>query len=176
MNPLKRTIDPLASQLSRPFSSSASQLAEIPQDFLDSIRTQNGPDGEQWENQFRELVDRIEQLQVTPSPHLIDVKSTGAQLTLLQLAGQSGRRAHKSHNDPKDPVLVLSFHLETIKGTRVGGVHMHLDGTWKFFPSLNGKRLGVDQVLNKAGIKGLILETIEEETRETWDAAKKAEN
>ncbi|EAS34637.3 uncharacterized protein CIMG_05661 [Coccidioides immitis RS] len=88
----------------------------------------------------------------------------------------SGRRAHKSHNDPKDPVLVLSFHLETIKGTRVGGVHMHLDGTWKFFPSLNGKRLGVDQVLNKAGIKGLILETIEEETRETWDAAKKAEN
>ncbi|EFW13403.1 hypothetical protein D8B26_000007 [Coccidioides posadasii str. Silveira] len=134
MNPLKRTIDPLASQLSRPFSSSASQLAEIPQDFLDSIRTQNGPDGEH------------------------------------------GGRAHKSHNDPKDPVLVLSFHLETIKGTRVGGVHMHLDGTWKFFPSLNGKRLGVDQVLNKAGIKGLILETIEEETRETWDAAKKAEN
>ncbi|TPX22047.1 hypothetical protein DIZ76_016014 [Coccidioides immitis] len=160
MNPLKRTIDPLASQLSRPFSSSASQLAEIPQDFLDSIRTQNGPDGEQWENQFRELVDRIEQLQDNR----------------IQVVRGHGRRAHKSHNDPKDPVLVLSFHLETIKGTRVGGVHMHLDGTWKFFPSLNGKRLGVDQVLNKAGIKGLILETIEEETRETWDAAKKAEN
>ncbi|EER25673.1 hypothetical protein CPC735_067730 [Coccidioides posadasii C735 delta SOWgp] len=169
MNPLKRTIDPLASQLSRPFSSSASQLAEIPQDFLDSIRTQNGPDGEQWENQFRELGIELRQLQVTPSPHLIDVKSTGAQLTLLQLAGQS--YPGRSRTWWESPQVTQRSKRPGL-GTVVSPGDYKGNASW-WCPHASGWDL---EVLNKAGIKGLILETIEEETRETWDAAKKAEN
>lgn len=41
--------------------------------------------------------------------------------------------AHKSSKDKDDLQEVITVGLQTKSGTRVGSVHLHVDGTWKFF-------------------------------------------
>lgn len=44
-----------------------------------------------------------------------------------------GAMAHKSSKDKDDLQEVITVGLQTKSGTRVGSVHLHVDGTWKFF-------------------------------------------
>lgn len=46
--------------------------------------------------------------------------------------------------------------LQTDSGTRVGSIHVHLDGTWKFFASRAGKEGGFAANIHKANIPGYI--------------------
>lgn len=74
----------------------------------------------------------------------------------------TGGRAHQSHKDPSDKQDVVTVGLLTTKGTSVGSIHVHLDGTWKYFPSRLGKQNGFAENIRKAGIMGFIAEKEEQ--------------
>lgn len=62
----------------------------------------------------------------------------------------------------------------TAAGTRIGSVHIHLDGTFKFFASRAGRIGGYAANIVKAGIEGFIGEVDEEEATSTESASQKA--
>lgn len=66
---------------------------------------------------------------------------------------------------------MISLSVETKLGTRVGGVHVHLDGTFKFFPSREGKQGGYWANIKKAKIERYIPEMPEEESSEAGQGA-----
>lgn len=64
--------------------------------------------------------------------------------------------AHISSKDKDDPKEVITVGLQTKSGTRVGSVHLHVDGTWKFFPSRAGREGGYAANIQKANLPGYI--------------------
>lgn len=64
--------------------------------------------------------------------------------------------AHLSSKDRNDPNDVITMGVQTQSGTRVGTVHVHVDGTWKFFASRIGRDGGYAANIQKANIPGFI--------------------
>lgn len=64
--------------------------------------------------------------------------------------------AHMSSKDKDDPKEVITVGLQTNSGTRVGSVHLHVDGTWKFFASRAGREGGYAAKIQKANLPGYI--------------------
>lgn len=64
--------------------------------------------------------------------------------------------AHKSSKDKDDTQDVITVGLQTKSGTRIGAVHIHLDGSWKFFASRAGREGGYAANIQKANLPGYI--------------------
>lgn len=67
-----------------------------------------------------------------------------------------GSKAHLSSKDRSDKQNVLTVGLQTHKGTRVGSVHIHADGTFKFLASRVGREGGYSATIAQANIPGYI--------------------
>ncbi|KAK2810199.1 hypothetical protein FQN50_003169 [Emmonsiellopsis sp. PD_5] len=67
-----------------------------------------------------------------------------------------GSYAHLSSKDRSDKQKVITVGLQTHAGTRVGSLHVHIDGTFKFFPSRAGKDGGYGANIAAAAIPGYI--------------------
>ncbi|PGH07919.1 hypothetical protein AJ79_06127 [Helicocarpus griseus UAMH5409] len=74
----------------------------------------------------------------------------------IKAANIQGSRAHPSSKDRDDKQDSITVGLETHSGTRIGSLHIHLDGTFKFFPSRAGRQGGYDANIVRAGIKGFM--------------------
>ncbi|GKZ65069.1 hypothetical protein AnigIFM60653_007566 [Aspergillus niger] len=72
-------------------------------------------------------------------------------------------------NIQADKQMVITIGLSTASGTRVGSVHVHMDGSFKFFPSRIGKEGGYDANISRARIAGHINNPEEEIAPETKD-------
>ncbi|EFR04872.1 hypothetical protein MGYG_07875 [Nannizzia gypsea CBS 118893] len=99
----------------------------------------NGTDGGQWSAVTDSVCNEIEKA----DPRIV-------------AANIQGSRAHVSSKDRSDNQNVITVGLETHTGTRIGSLHVHLDGTFKFFPSSAGKEGGYGSKIASAGIKGFI--------------------
>ncbi|KAL1979091.1 hypothetical protein VTN96DRAFT_7026 [Rasamsonia emersonii] len=106
-----------------------------PNDILAS----NGPAGGAWEAATKKVCDAIEKA----DPR-------------ISMANIQGARAHLSSKDRSDRQLVITVGLATNSGTRVGSVHVHVDGTFKFFPSRAGREGGYEDNILRANIEGHI--------------------
>lgn len=67
--------------------------------------------------------------------------------------------------------MSVTLGLLTAAGTRIGSVHIHLDGTFKFFASRAGRQGGYAANIVKAGIEGFIAEVDEEGTTSAGSAS-----
>ncbi|KAI3015120.1 Transcription factor S-II (TFIIS), central domain family protein [Aspergillus niger] len=114
--------------------------------------SQNGGHGPEWEMAARIVTQAIEKA----DPRI--------SVTNIQ-----GARAHFSSKDRADKQMVITIGLSTASGTRVGSVHVHMDGSFKFFPSRIGKEGGYDANISRARIAGHINNPEEEIAPETKD-------
>lgn len=69
-----------------------------------------------------------------------------------------GSKAHFSSKDRDDKQEVITVGLQTNAGTRIGSLHVHLSGTFKFFPSRAGREGGYYKNIAQANIPGHIPE------------------
>ncbi|KKA16205.1 hypothetical protein T310_10214 [Rasamsonia emersonii CBS 393.64] len=128
-----------------------------PNDILAS----NGPAGGAWEAATKKVCDAIEKADPRISMANIQygVASTApisVKFTKLLTWFSRGARAHLSSKDRSDRQLVITVGLATNSGTRVGSVHVHVDGTFKFFPSRAGREGGYEDNILRANIEGHI--------------------
>ncbi|EER27199.1 hypothetical protein CPC735_025350 [Coccidioides posadasii C735 delta SOWgp] len=140
----------------RAFSTSAYRSITFRGSGFEAMLHQNGPDGGHWQSMVKRITDDIEK--ADPRIKVADIQ---------------GGRAHKSSNDPKDPFPVITVGLLTTENSkdRIGSIHVHFDGTFKFFPSRKGDLGKYLEQIRKAGIPGFI-DTIPEETEgETANSA-----
>ncbi|PYH93056.1 hypothetical protein BO71DRAFT_328622 [Aspergillus ellipticus CBS 707.79] len=72
----------------------------------------------------------------------------------ITIANIQGARAHYSSKDRSDNEKVITVGLATASGTRIGSVHVHMDGSSKFFPSRAGREGGYDTNIARARIEG----------------------
>jgi hypothetical protein len=59
-----------------------------------------------------------------------------------------------SSRDKSDRRLVITAGLQTNAGTRIGTLHIHLNGIFKFFASRFGKENGYQAIIAQAKIPG----------------------
>ncbi|QSS49782.1 hypothetical protein I7I53_10231 [Histoplasma capsulatum var. duboisii H88] len=104
----------------RAFCTSAYRSITLRGSGFEAMLHQNGPDGGHWQSMVKQITEDIEK--ADPRIKVADIQ---------------GGRAHKSSNDPKDPFPVITIGLLTTENSkdRIGSIHVHFDGTFKFFPS-----------------------------------------
>lgn len=78
-----------------------------------------------------------------------------------------GSRAHQPGRDSEEKQQVVTVGLENNRKMRIGTIHVHLDGTWKFWASRAGKHLGYVKNIMEAGIERLVGEDVQEEASST---------
>ncbi|OJD10174.1 hypothetical protein AJ78_08704 [Emergomyces pasteurianus Ep9510] len=140
----------------RAFGTSAYRSMTLRGSGFEAMLHQNGPDGGHWQLMVKRITDDIEK--ADPRIKVADIQ---------------GARAHKSSNDPKDPFPVITIGLLTTENSkdRIGSIHVHFDGTFKFFPSRKGDLGKYLEQIRKAGIPGFIDTIPEEIERETTNPA-----
>ncbi|PWY95975.1 hypothetical protein BO94DRAFT_620324 [Aspergillus sclerotioniger CBS 115572] len=81
------------------------------------------------------------------------IQQIGAELMQnprIVAADIQGAKAHISSKDTSDPEEVITVGLQTQGGLRVGTLHIHLSGSFKFFASRAGYLAGEDDPWAKA--------------------------
>ncbi|GKZ23614.1 hypothetical protein AbraIFM66951_009889 [Aspergillus brasiliensis] len=119
-------------------TSSAAAIQHIGAE-LSQLRSLNGPDGERWSVSTRTVCEAVERA---------DPRITVADI--------QGAKAHLSSKDRSDPEQVITVGLKTQGGVRVGTLHVHLSGSFKFFPSRAGREGGYDHNIAQANIPGYL--------------------
>ncbi|GAB1196236.1 hypothetical protein APSETT444_005504 [Aspergillus pseudonomiae] len=118
----------------------------------DDILVSNGLTGPAWERSARRVTDAIEK-------------------ALLR-----GARAHFSSKDKSDHEMVITIGLATTAGMQIGSVHVHVNGTFKFFPSLAGRQGGYDANIARAQIEVHINNSESNPTNEGSDNSKPSQD
>ncbi|GLA41061.1 hypothetical protein AnigIFM63309_008905 [Aspergillus niger] len=106
---------------------------------LSQVSSLNGPDGERWTDSTRNVCEAVER--ADPRIAVADIQ---------------GAKAHVSSKDRSDPEQVITVGLKTQGGVRVGTLHVHLGGSFKFFPSRAGREGGYDHKIAQANIPGYL--------------------
>ncbi|KAK2752872.1 hypothetical protein FQN54_008025 [Arachnomyces sp. PD_36] len=145
----------MSRNITRGFQSTARTLIQFAGAGLQDIAVSNGPAGNIWEGMTKRVCDAIEKA----DPR-------------IKVANVQGALAHRSSKDRNDKQDVITVGLTTSAGTRVGSVHVHLDGSFKFFPSRAGRDGGYDKNILRASIEGHINEIEKASTEEPSSSGK----
>ncbi|PYI11026.1 hypothetical protein BO78DRAFT_161085 [Aspergillus sclerotiicarbonarius CBS 121057] len=106
---------------------------------LDQVTNINGPDGLDWSKTTQNVCDAVEKAD-----------------NRIVIADIQGAKAHVSSKDRTDLEQVITVGLQTDAGLRVGTLHIHLNGSFKFFASRAGREGGYGTKIAQAGIPGYI--------------------
>ncbi|RAL00800.1 uncharacterized protein BO80DRAFT_425211 [Aspergillus ibericus CBS 121593] len=119
-------------------TSTAAAIQYIGADMM-QITSINGPNGARWLQSTRNICDAVERA----DPRIV-------------FADIQGAKAHISSKDRTDLEEVITVGLQTQGGLRVGTLHVHLNGSFKFFPSRAGREGGFGTRLAQANIPGYL--------------------
>ena len=72
--------------------------------------------------------------------------------------------------------MVITIGLATTAGMQIGSVHVHVNGTFKFFPSLAGRQGGYDANIARAQIEVHINNSESNPTNEGSDNSKPSQD
>ncbi|KAE8139208.1 hypothetical protein BDV38DRAFT_281373 [Aspergillus pseudotamarii] len=123
----------------RGFQSASATLIRYAGSPLEELVASNGSDGPTWSQATDTVCNAVER--ADPRVTVADIQ---------------GSRAHESSKDRDDKEKVITVGLQTNSGTRIGSLHVHLDGTFKFFASRAGREGGYAEKIAQANIPGYI--------------------
>ncbi|KAE8400350.1 hypothetical protein BDV37DRAFT_209628 [Aspergillus pseudonomiae] len=129
----------MSRNITRGFQTASSTFIRYAGSQLEELVTTNGPDGPAWSHMTDTVCHEIEK--------------ADSRITVADIQGS---RAHKSSKDREDKENVITVGLQTNSGTRIGSLHVHLNGTFKFFASRAGREGGYADKIAQANIPGYI--------------------
>ncbi|OOF97572.1 hypothetical protein ASPCADRAFT_129252 [Aspergillus carbonarius ITEM 5010] len=119
-------------------TSSAAAIQQIGAE-LALVGNINGPNGARWLESTRNVCDAVERA----DPRIVTADIQGA-------------KAHISSKDKSDLEEVITVGLQTRGGLRIGTLHVHLNGSFKFFASRAGREGGYGTTIAQANIPGYL--------------------
>ncbi|GIK07237.1 hypothetical protein Aspvir_002895 [Aspergillus viridinutans] len=127
----------MSRNITRGFQSASKTLIRYAGASLEDLVASNGADGPEWSGSTNSICNAIEK--------------ADARITVADIQGS---KAHPSSKDREDKQQVITVGLHTNAGTRIGSLHVHQDGTFKFFPSRAGRQGGYADNIARANIPG----------------------